>query len=183
MLNQITAIGRVARDLTLSYTSTGKEYTRFKLVVQRSRANADGKHDADAFWCVAWGKTAANGAKYVQQGSQICIQGALQSSTYKNRNGENVESLEVNVSNIEFLQLKRAAAQADAEQDAPAGSAVPDQRQEEHPRREEAAPAQNLNAESIDATEPPAETNDLDQGIADPVGYDQLDLTRDELPY
>lgn len=183
MLNQITAIGRVARDLKLDYTSTGKEYTRFKLVVQRSRANADGKHDADAFWCVAWGKTAANGAKYVQQGSQICIQGALQSSTYKNRNGENVESLEVNVSNIEFLQLKRPAAQSNAAQDAPSGSTEPDQRQEEHPRREETTPGRNLDAESVDATEPPVESNDLDQGIANPVGYDQLDFTRDELPY
>ena len=76
-LNTVVIVGRLAKDIELKQTPTGKTVTNFTVAVDKPY-NKDNDHP-EANWidCIAWEKTAEFLAKYFKKGSKVGIAGSL----------------------------------------------------------------------------------------------------------
>lgn len=108
-MNNVVLVGRLARDPELRTVNTmnGANTTcSFTIAVSRQFSNQNGERDADFINCVIWGKQAENLCKYCTKGSQIGVQGRIQTRNYQNNEGKTVYVTEVNANNITFLSSK-----------------------------------------------------------------------------
>ena len=109
MLNHITIMGRLVRNVELRYTQSNKPVASFTLAVDRDR-QVDGQKLTDFIDCVAWGKTGEFVNNYFQKGSMAVASGRLQSRKWQDRDGNNRTSWEVVADNIYFGEAKSTGA-------------------------------------------------------------------------
>lgn len=102
-MNKVILIGRLARDPEMRTTPSGVATTSFTIAVQRNYANAQGDRDADFISCVAWRKQAENIAKYCSKGSQVAVEGRIQTRNYDAQDGTKRYVTEVIADNVSFL--------------------------------------------------------------------------------
>ena len=107
-MNKVFLIGRLVRDPELRYTGTNIPVATFSIAVNRNFANAAGEREADFINIVVWRKQAENVKNYVKQGSQVAIDGRIQTRTYDDQNGQKRYITEVVADNIQFLDTKAA---------------------------------------------------------------------------
>ena len=100
-LNRTIIMGRIAADLEQRVTKDGKAVLSFTVAV-----NGYGKDDADWIDCVAWEKTAEFICKYFKKGSQIALEGHLQTRNYEDKNGNKRKTTEVVINNVYFCGAK-----------------------------------------------------------------------------
>lgn len=77
MINRVILVGRLTKDIDLSYTPQGIAKAQFTLAVNRSFANQSGEREADFIQIQAWRKQAENAANYLKKGSLAVIHGYL----------------------------------------------------------------------------------------------------------
>lgn len=105
-MNKTILIGRLVRDPELRYTQSGTAVANFNLAVNRRFAK-EGEQQADFIQCVVWNKVAENVAKYLSKGSQVAIEGRIQTSSYDDKDGVKRYKTEVVAENVEFLNTKK----------------------------------------------------------------------------
>ncbi len=106
-MNITILMGRLARNPELRYTQSGEPMAvcRFTVAVNRSFAK-DGDIKADFINCVAFGKKGEVVNQYFHKGSRIGVEGRLQVSQYKDKDGNNRYSTDVIVNEVEFIDTK-----------------------------------------------------------------------------
>ena len=102
-MNKVILIGRLARDPEMRTSPSGVATTSFTIAVQRNYANAQGDREADFISCVAWRKQAENIAKYCSKGSQVAVEGRIQTRNYDAQDGTKRYVTEVIADNVSFL--------------------------------------------------------------------------------
>ena len=102
-MNKVFLIGRLTRDPEMRTTPSGVATTSFSIAVQRNYANAQGDREADFINCVAWRKQAENIAKYCTKGSQVAVDGRIQTRNYDAQDGTKRYVTEVIADNVTFL--------------------------------------------------------------------------------
>lgn len=107
MINAVTLVGRLTRDVDLRYTQNGKAVANFGMAVNRPFKNANGEYDADFINCQAWGKTAENLANYMKKGNQIGVVGRIQTRRYEDKDGKMVYVTEVVAEQVVFLESRQ----------------------------------------------------------------------------
>lgn len=107
-LNRVVLVGRLTRDPELRYTPNGVAVGNFTLAVGRPFTNQEGDREADFINCVVWRKPAENLATYMKKGSQIGVDGRLQSRTYEDKSGKTVFVTEVVADSVQFLESKNS---------------------------------------------------------------------------
>lgn len=106
-LNCSVLIGRLVRDPELRRTGTGKAVTSFTIAVDNP-----GKDSGASFIsCVAWDKTAEFIDNYFFKGSQIAVQGRLQTRQYETKERKKQTVTEVVVSEADFCGKKEETGQ------------------------------------------------------------------------
>jgi len=105
-MNKVFLIGRLTRDPELRYTGNNTAVATFSLAVNRNFTNQSGEREADFINIVVWRKQAENVKNYLTQGSQVAIDGRLQTRTYDDQNGNKRYITEVVADNVEFLGTK-----------------------------------------------------------------------------
>ncbi len=106
-MNKVVLIGRLTRDPELRYTNGNVPVATFSIAVNRTFANANGEREADFFNIVVWRKQAENVSQYIKKGSQVAIDGRLQSRSYDDANGQKRYVTEVVADNVQFLDSKK----------------------------------------------------------------------------
>lgn len=108
-MNKVLLIGRLTKDIELKKTQSGMSYARFTLAVNRRfKSNNDQQgQDADFISCVAWDKRAETMYQYLNKGSQVGIEGRIQTGSYE-RDGQRVYTTDVVVESFDFLEPKGA---------------------------------------------------------------------------
>lgn len=101
-MNRAILTGRLTKDVVLS----DKGVAKFTVASQRSFKNSEGKYDADFILCTAFGKTAEFISKYFSKGSQICVEGRINTGSYTNKDGNKVFTTDVAVEKVEFMGSK-----------------------------------------------------------------------------
>ena len=100
-MNQVVLIGRLTKDPELRATSNDKQVASFTLAVDKYGEGADFIN------CIVWGKSAENLCKYQEKGSQIALNGRIQTRTYDDAKGNKQYITEVVAESIEFLGNKK----------------------------------------------------------------------------
>ena len=126
-MNTITLVGRLAKDIELKTTSTGKNYCNFTLAVDRKFKDANGQRQTDFFDCIAWNKTAEFLNTYAKKGDRIGASGSLQSRKWEDQNGNKRTAYEIIAEQVELYnnpteqEEKPAEAQPAQAQEQPQG--------------------------------------------------------------
>lgn len=106
-MNKVILIGRLARDPELRTTSSNLSVATFSIAVSRPYTSQNaGTPETDFISCVVWRKQAENLAKYCRKGSQIAIEGRIQTRNYTAQDGSKRYVTEVLCDNITFLGSK-----------------------------------------------------------------------------
>jgi single-strand DNA-binding protein len=105
-MNKVFLIGRLTRDTELRYTGNNTAVASFSIAVNRNFTNQSGEREADFINIVVWRKQAENVKNYLSQGSQVAIDGSIQTRSYDDANGQKRYVTEVVANNVEFLGSK-----------------------------------------------------------------------------
>lgn len=110
MINKVILVGRLTREPEVRKTGSGMSVCSFTLAVNRRKAkNAPANTpDADFIGCVAWNQTADLMGTYLHKGSQIGVEGRIQTRNYDDPNnpGKKVYVTEVVAEQVSFLESK-----------------------------------------------------------------------------
>ena len=106
-MNKIILIGRLVKDPEIKLTASQVAVCKFTIAVDRKFKNKDGEREADFISCVAWRQQAEFIGKYFQKGSRICITGALQTGTYKDKDDKTIYTADVVIEEAEFVDTKK----------------------------------------------------------------------------
>lgn len=108
-MNCVSLIGRLVRDPELRYAQNGTAICRFTLAVdrrmskqKRQEAQANNQQTADFIGCTAFGQTAELIANYHRKGSQIGVEGRIQTGSYE-KEGRTIYTTDVVVNNLTFI--------------------------------------------------------------------------------
>lgn len=105
-MNRVILIGRLTRDPELRYTSSNIATASFSLAVDRNFTNQNGEREADFINIVVWRKQAENCKNYLTKGSQVAIDGRIQTRSYDGQDGQKRYVTEVIADNVQFLGTK-----------------------------------------------------------------------------
>ena len=105
-MNKVFLIGRLTRDPELRYTGSNTAVASFSLAVNRNFTNQSGEREADFINIFVWRKQAENVKNYLSQGSQVAIDGRIQTRSYDDKDGNKRYVTEVIADNVEFLGSK-----------------------------------------------------------------------------
>lgn len=114
MINRVILVGRLTKDVELRKTASGNSVVSFTLAVSR-RVNknntAANQPTADFISCVAWNQTADLMKSYLHKGSQIGVEGKIQTRSYDDPNipGKKVYVTEVLCDSVTFLDSKASS--------------------------------------------------------------------------
>ena len=106
MINKTILIGRLGADPELRYTQQGAAVASFNLAVNRKIKKADGTRETDWITIVVWQQTAELCAQYLKKGSQVAIEGRIQTGSYENQEGQRIRKFEVVAEQVQFLDGK-----------------------------------------------------------------------------
>ena len=102
-MNKAIIIGRLTRDPEMRTTTSGVNTTTFTVAVSRNYTGANGERETDFLNCVAWRKQAENIAKYCTKGSQVAVEGRIQTRSYDAQDGTKRYVTEIMADNVTFL--------------------------------------------------------------------------------
>lgn len=103
MINNVTLVGRLTKDVELRYTQTNKPVANFTVAVNRTFGN---REEADFITCVAWNKTAEFMHTYLRKGSLIGLTGRIETGTYQDQTGQTRYKTEVIANSVQSLESK-----------------------------------------------------------------------------
>lgn len=107
MMNCITLMGRLTADPELRVATSGKEFCRFKMAVERSGPNKV----ADFIPVICFDSTASFVGRWFNKGSMIAVQGKLQTGSYTDSNGVKRNNFEVVANEVSFCGQKATQSQ------------------------------------------------------------------------
>ncbi len=130
-LNKVLLIGNLTRAPELRYTPSGTAVADLRMAVNRNYTTQSGEKREETFFVnvVVWGKQAESSGEYLDKGSQIFVEGRLQTRDWEGKDGQKRSVTEVVAERVQFLSRTKgggagapapAAAPAFAEE-APAG--------------------------------------------------------------
>ncbi len=107
-MNKVILIGRLTRDPEMRTTASGTAVTRFTIAVTRTYQDQNGERSADFISCVAWRRQAENIAKYCTKGTQVAVEGRIQTGSYDAQDGSKRYTTDIICDNVTFLGSKNS---------------------------------------------------------------------------
>ena len=102
-MNKVILIGRLSRDPEMRTTGSGTAVTRFTVAVSRPFQNPNGERQTDFINCIAWRRQAENIAKFCTKGSQVAVEGRIQTGSYDAQDGTKRYTTDIICDNVTFL--------------------------------------------------------------------------------
>lgn len=123
-MDQTTVSGRIGR---ISLADGERPRLSFSIASDRSYKDRNGAKVERTQWynCTLWGNRAIALSQYMAVGDMTLIQGQVGVSTYENREGEVVASLDLTVSDVTLLPNARRESGAQEASPAPKRAAAP----------------------------------------------------------
>ena len=109
MKNRVQLIGHLGKDPEVKAIDNGNKMARFTMATNETYQNNKGEKVTDTQWhnVVAWGKTAELVEKLLTKGSEVALEGKLESRSYTDKDGQKKFITEVVAS--DFLLLTKKA--------------------------------------------------------------------------
>ena len=101
-MNTVNIVGRISQEIKTAQSKEGNAIANISIAVPK----ITNYKEADFFKCTAFGKTAELISQYMKKGSRIGITGHLTVNKFKTKTGYDVESTEIIIDQVEFLENK-----------------------------------------------------------------------------
>lgn len=108
-MNKAILKGRITKDLVLRYTNNNTEVLNFTLAVNRDYKNANNEYATDFINCIAFKNNATFIKNHFEKGSEIIVEGKIQTGSYDNKDGVKVYTSDVAVDRVEFCGSKKVS--------------------------------------------------------------------------
>jgi single-strand DNA-binding protein len=105
MLNHISIMGRITKDIELRRTPAGVPVASFTVAVDRD-FKAGGEKETDFIECVAWRGTAEFVERNFSKGKMIIVAGRLQIRKWEDKNGNKRNTAEIVAESVYFGDSK-----------------------------------------------------------------------------
>lgn len=134
-LNKAMLIGRLGADPDVRYTQSNTAVATISLATSERYKDANGELQESTEWhrVVAWGRLAEIVQQYARKGSQIYVEGPIQTRAWEDRDGQKRYTTEIKALTIQLLDSRSegtggsaASSGRSAESNAPVPSDVPD---------------------------------------------------------
>ena len=109
MVNRVVLVGRLTKDPELRYSNSNIPMVYFTVAVNRTFTDQNGQRQADFIGCVAFRKQAENMARFLGRGSQVAVEGRIQTRNYQGKDGNTVYVTEVVADSVQFLESKNSS--------------------------------------------------------------------------
>ena len=109
-VNKVFLIGRLGQDPDVKYTQSGTAVCNFSLATSETWKDKDsGEKQEKTEWhrIVAWSRLAEICGEYLSKGSQVWIEGKLQTRSWEDQDGNKRWTTEVVASQMQMLGGKR----------------------------------------------------------------------------
>lgn len=115
-LNQVFLVGNLTRDPEMRYIPSGQGVTSFSIATNRTYNSPSGekKEETSFVRIVTWGRSAEVCNEYLRKGSQVLVEGRLQSRSWQAQDGTKRNSLEVVAQRVQFLSRVGARSEGTA---------------------------------------------------------------------
>lgn len=109
MLNHISIMGRLTKDVELRRTNSGVAVASFTIACDRDFSKDGTEKETDFIDCVAWKNTAEFVSKYFGKGKMAIVSGRLQIRNWTDKDGNKRRTAEIVADNVYFGDSKKEA--------------------------------------------------------------------------
>lgn len=105
-VNRVTLLGRLGQDPDIRTTASGTQIANLNIATTEIGAkDQQGNRQEHTEWhrCTAFGRTAEVAGQYLQKGSQVYIEGRLQTRKWQDQNGQDRYTTEIVVNEMQFI--------------------------------------------------------------------------------
>jgi len=104
-VNKAILVGNLGTDPELRYTPSGKAVANFSLATNEQWTNKDGEKEERTEWhrIVAWGRLGEICGEYLGKGSQVYIEGKIQTRPWEDRDGNKRYTTEIIAQTMQML--------------------------------------------------------------------------------
>lgn len=106
-LNKCILQGNLCKDIELLQTNNGGTYLRNTIACQRNYSKENQERQSDFINIVAYGKSAEFLKNYFNKGSQILIEGRIQTGSYEKQDGSKIYTTDIVVERVFFCGTKK----------------------------------------------------------------------------
>ena len=107
-LNKVMLIGRLGQDPEIRYTQSGSAVANATIATNDYWTDKQGEKQERAEWhnLVLWDRMADLAQSYLKKGSQVYVEGRLQTRNWEDQQGQKHYKTEVVVTTMQFLDTK-----------------------------------------------------------------------------
>ena len=107
-VNKVILVGRLGKDPETRYTGGGQPVCNFSMATDETFKDRSGERQKRTEWhkIVVWGKQAEIAQQYLKKGSQIYLEGRIQSREWQDKEGQKRTSYEIVA--VEFSHARLA---------------------------------------------------------------------------
>lgn len=104
-VNKVILVGRLGRDPEVRVTGSGQSVASFSVATNEKWTGKNGEPEERTEWhnIVAWGRLAELCKEYLNKGSQVYIEGRLQTREYEDKEKIKRKATEINAREVVFL--------------------------------------------------------------------------------
>ena len=121
MLNKVFLIGRLGRDPEVRYMPNGEAVCNFSVATSEKDTDKNGQRQEATEWhnVTMYRKLAEIAGKYLTKGSQVYLEGKIQSRKYQGKDGIERTAYDIIVNEMKMLGGGNSEQQAQAETPTP----------------------------------------------------------------
>lgn len=110
-INKVIIVGRLGADPELKAVGQGSTVCRITVATSENWVDKNNQKQSKTEWyrVVIWGKLAEICGKYLSKGSQVYLEGKLQTRSWEKEGGHKMYTTEIIVNKVEFLSRNGAA--------------------------------------------------------------------------
>jgi len=107
-LNRVMLIGRLGQDPEIRYTQTGSAVANVNIATNDYWTDKKGEKQERTEWhsLVLWGKLADLAQSYLKKGSQVYVEGRIQTRDWEDDQSQKHYKTEIVVTTMQFLDTK-----------------------------------------------------------------------------
>ncbi|HBF43431.1 MAG TPA: single-stranded DNA-binding protein [Desulfobacteraceae bacterium] len=118
-INKVILVGRLGRDPEVKYTPSGAAVANFSIATSEQWKDKEtGEKQERTEWhkIVAWRRLGEICGEYLHKGSQIYIEGRLQTRSWEDRDGNKRYTTEVIAQNMQMLDAMNKGGRAESQE-------------------------------------------------------------------
>jgi len=104
-VNKVILVGNVGRDPELRYTQSGQPVASFSIATNERFKDRDGNWKDRTEWhrIVAWARLAEICGEYLRKGSQVYVEGRIQTRDWEDKEGNKRQTTEIIALSMQML--------------------------------------------------------------------------------